>query len=90
VREKFGTIEMTPKFYKVDAFWDRDARVWVAESEDVPGLATEADTIESLTDKLKQMIPELLSLNHLLPSDYMGEITFELISHRQELIQIAN
>lgn len=48
---------MSQKLYKIEAFWDNDARVWVAESEDVPGLITEADTIESLTEKLKQMIP---------------------------------
>jgi len=27
---------------QVKAFWDSDARVWVAESDDVPGLITEA------------------------------------------------
>ena len=46
--------------YQVTAFWDAEAAVWVATSEDVPGLATEADTVEALIDKLKIMIPELL------------------------------
>ena len=32
--------------YKVDAFWDDVAKVWVATSEDVLGLVKEADTIE--------------------------------------------
>lgn len=81
---------MNNKLYKIEAFWDSEAKVWVAESEDVPGLATEANTIESLTDKLKEMIPELLYLNHIVPADYIGNITFELISHRQELIQVAS
>jgi predicted RNase H-like HicB family nuclease len=49
--------------YHVEADWDAEAAVWVATSEDVPGLATEAGTIESLTDKLKVMIPELLEAN---------------------------
>ena len=73
---------MSQKLYKIEAFWDNDARVWVAESEDVPGLITEADTIESLTEKLKQMIPELLQLNNIVTSSYAGDIGFELISHR--------
>ena len=47
----------------VRAFWDQEAKVWVAESEDVPGLATEAPTMEELIRKLRVMIPELLSLN---------------------------
>jgi hypothetical protein len=31
---------------KVTAFWDQEAFVWVAESKRVPGLVTEADTVE--------------------------------------------
>jgi predicted RNase H-like HicB family nuclease len=60
---------MNQNLYKIEAFWDSEAQVWVAESKDVPGLATEADTIESLTEKLKQMIPELLQLNNLISAD---------------------
>ena len=57
---------MTP--YKVIAELDDDARVWVASSEDVPGLATGADTFEELIEKLKIVIPELLVENGLLPA----------------------
>lgn len=49
--------------YHVQADWDPEAGVWVATSEDVPGLATEAETIEALTEKLRVMIPELLEAN---------------------------
>jgi len=45
------------------ATWDDEAKVWVATSEDVPGLATEADSCEALVEKLKVMIPELLEAN---------------------------
>lgn len=48
--------------YHVQADWDPEAGVWVAVSEDVPGLATEAGTIEALTEKLRTMIPELLEV----------------------------
>jgi predicted RNase H-like HicB family nuclease len=47
----------------VNAIWDPEARVWVAESDDVPGLATGADTLEELIEKLKVAIPELLAEN---------------------------
>ncbi|MEA5552233.1 DUF1902 domain-containing protein [Anabaena cylindrica UHCC 0172] len=80
---------MTPITYQVEAFWDSEAEVWVATSEDVPGLVTEACTIEVLTEKLRVMIPELLVLNKIVTPDYFGSIRFELISHRQELIQVA-
>jgi hypothetical protein len=76
--------------YQVDAFWDEDSSVWVVTSDDVPGLATEADTIEALSYKLRSLVPELLRLNHVISDDYAGEITFQLTSHRQELIRIAS
>ena len=47
----------------VTAFWDSEAGIWVAESDDVPGLATGAATLDELVDKLNAMIPELLELN---------------------------
>jgi hypothetical protein len=50
--------------YKIEAFWDQEAQVWVAESSDILGLVTEVDNLDHLTNKLKQMIPELLEDNH--------------------------
>jgi predicted RNase H-like HicB family nuclease len=47
----------------VTALWDDEAGVWVAESEHVPGLAAEAETVEALLTKLDSLIPELLELN---------------------------
>ncbi len=51
----------------VIATWDTEASVWVAESDDVPGLVTEAESLEILVNKLRTLIPELLEANqHLL------------------------
>lgn len=44
----------------VRALWDRQARVWVATGDDVPGLVTEAGTQQGLVKKLHVMIPDLL------------------------------
>jgi hypothetical protein len=63
----------------VNAFWDDEARVWVATSEDVRGLATEAETIDSLVSKLKIMIPELLDANGCPDSE---EVSFQLKAER--------
>ena len=70
------------KPYYVHAMWDDEARVWVASSDDVPGLATEAETTEALIAKLKTLIPELLELNGILPAH---PIPFELMTRRFEL-----
>ena len=71
----------------VKAIWDKDARVWVAISEDVPGLATEADTLEELIEKLRIMIPELLEANGLLAGDE-EEVSFHLFSERTEVMKV--
>lgn len=47
----------------VRATWDEDARVWVAQTSDVAGLAAEAPTFEALREKVMAMLPELLELN---------------------------
>lgn len=48
----------------VSVEYDDEARVWVAHNDEL-GLATEADTMEVLTYKLQEMIPELVELNGL-------------------------
>ena len=69
----------------VTANWDDEAKVWVATSDDVPGLATEAVTFEALIDKLKRMIPELLDANGYADGD--EEVPFQLLvneaAHRE-------
>ncbi len=81
---------MAPMVYHVHADWDPEADVWVATSEDVPGLATEASTIETLTEKLRTMIPELLKANQLVSSDEFQAVSFELTSLRQERVRLAS
>ncbi len=54
---------MADRIHKVIAKWDDEAKVWVAFSDDVPGLATEADTLDELVAKIKVMVPELLAEN---------------------------
>lgn len=81
---------MSPLVYHVHADWDPEADVWVATSEDVPGLATEAPTIEDLTEKLRGLIPELLEANQMLPRDPSTDLSFELTSHRSEKVLLAS
>ena len=44
----------------VRARWDPEAEVWVATSDDVPGLVTEAATPAELERRLQEIIPDLL------------------------------
>jgi predicted RNase H-like HicB family nuclease len=75
---------MAERVYAVQCVWDPEAEVWVATSDDVPGLATGADTLDALVDKLKVVIPELLEANGLLGPDGPGDIPFAITAERQE------
>ena len=74
---------MSKKPLFIRAEWDDEARVWVATSDDVPGLATEGETVEGLIKKLRVMVPELLEANGN-PIEY--EVPFEILTRRFEFI----
>lgn len=74
---------------QVTAEWDPEAKVWVATSDDIP-LATEADTLENLEQKLSIMIPELLEANGALEDEDIREIPFHLIAHRDHTISLRD
>ena len=75
---------MTTKPLFIRAEWDEEALVWVATSDDVPGLATEGDTLEGLVEKLKIIIPELLDDNLY---EKNNEVPFEILTRRFEITQ---
>ncbi len=77
---------MMVKPFFVRAEWDEEASVWVATSDDVPGLATEEATMEGLIEKLKIIIPELLEANGVRIDQ---EVSFEVITRRFEIAQSA-
>ena len=70
--------------YKIDLTWDAESAVWVATSEDVPGLVLESGSFDALLERLRHAIPELLTLNG--PSH--GPVTVTFQSTRQERLAI--
>lgn len=53
--------------FLVNVDWDDEAGVYVATSEDLLGLATEAPTLDALMQRIIAVAPELLAANrHLL------------------------
>jgi hypothetical protein len=73
---------------RVEAEWDDEASVWVATSDDIPGLVTEADTIEILRAKLVDLVPELMAEN---APERVGEaaLPVEIVARRRLLIAAA-
>jgi hypothetical protein len=70
--------------YTVRAEWDDEAAVWVASSDDVPGLVTEGETLEGLIAKLHVMVPEMLELNGVLGAADASHAAFRVIAERLE------
>ena len=82
-----GRLEMNLIIVKAE--WDEEAGVYVATSEDVPGLVTEASGPRELHKKLRIMIPDLLELNGMLPDDGL-EIPLHVVSSHMEKIRLSH
>ena len=59
---KFRTEDYILEKYKINIFWDNEAEVWVAISDDIP-LALENDSLDRLIERIKIVAPEILFLN---------------------------
>jgi hypothetical protein len=75
---------MSDHVYSVKGEWDDDASMWIATSDDVPGLVTEAPTLEALLDKLRVMVPEMLELNGVLLAEAAQRASFKLVAEQLE------
>ncbi|MBQ6894053.1 MAG: DUF1902 domain-containing protein [Clostridia bacterium] len=49
--------------YTVNLSWDNEADVWVAQSDDIPGLILESGSFDALIERVRFAIPELIELN---------------------------
>lgn len=49
--------------YTIIFTWDNEANVWVATSNDIPGLVLESGSFDALLERTRFAIPELLELN---------------------------
>jgi predicted RNase H-like HicB family nuclease len=74
--------------YQILAHWDAEASVWWAESTDVKGLVAEASTLDELVADLREIVPELLTLNHGI-DQIRGMAEISVVADRTESFQIA-
>jgi len=49
--------------YIITLFWDDEASVWIAESQDIPGLILESSSFDELVKRVKAAVPELLEIS---------------------------
>lgn len=56
--------------YKIKFVWDNDATVWIATSDDIPGLVLESGSFDALVERVRYAVPELIELNGTSPVTY--------------------
>ena len=62
--------------------WDPEVAVWIAESDDVPGLVLESGSFDALVERVRIAVPELLELNGRGSSP----LQLRMVSERRERI----
>lgn len=50
--------------YVINLTWDNDADVWIATSDDIPGLVLESGSFDALLERLRFAVPELIAQNN--------------------------
>jgi hypothetical protein len=71
------------RVFTVKAEWDEDAGVWYVSDSDVPGLATEAPTVEELEARILAIVPDLVDLNReTLDGDESADIPVHVLASK--------
>ena len=49
--------------YRINFTWAVEASVWIAQSDDIPGLVLEGGSLDALFERVRFAAPELIELN---------------------------
>ena len=70
--------------YKINFTWDNEAAVWIATSDDIPGLVLESGSFDALLERVRIAAPELLALNNAQKQP----LILSFVSERHERIAL--
>ena len=70
--------------YTINFTWDGEASVWIATSDDIPGLVLESGSFDALLERTRFAVPELLSLNS--SDDHPFILTFKSERHERVVL----
>ena len=68
--------------YTIKFIWDAEAAVWIATSDDVPGLILESGSLDALIERVRFAVPELLALD----GNIQEPLSMYFISERHEKV----
>ena len=69
--------------YRIKLVWDEEAAVWIATSQDVPGLVMESGSFDALLERVRIAVPELVELNGNKPTEY----SLSYITEREDRVK---
>lgn len=70
--------------YIINFTWDDEASVWIATSDDIPGLVLESGSFDALLERTRFAVPELLALN--APISQPFSLTFRSERHERMVL----
>ena len=70
--------------YIVNLTWDNESNVWIATSDDIPGLVLESGSFDALLERIRFAAPELIALNNPDKKTYV----LSFVSNRHERIAL--
>lgn len=73
------------RYIVVRAAWDDEAKVWYVQECDIPGVATEAESVEELRRKIPIVIGDLLEDDAERPS----ELEIDFIAYAHDRVTLA-
>ena len=62
---------------RIKFWWDNEACVWIATSEDIRGLVLEDESFDALVREVQLAVPTLLELNNKLNNNIILDFTAE-------------
>ena len=69
---------------RIKCFWDSEAAVWIATSQDIPGLVLESGSIDTLIERVRFAVPELIKLNGVK----LDSFTLHYSIEREDLVAV--
>ncbi|MDR1564560.1 MAG: DUF1902 domain-containing protein [Oscillospiraceae bacterium] len=73
--------------YRINLLWDNEASVWVATSDDIPGLVLESGSFDALLERVRFAVPELLELSKN-GTDSVDSYGLAFLSERHERVWV--
>jgi len=69
--------------YTINFTWDDEASVWIAQSDDIPGLVLEGGSLDALIERVRFAAPELLDLNKKSSTTRPRSLCFRVERHER-------